>query len=84
MKVKEEGSENTVSGYSVCVVHSCEHECVSPDNIKLACEKHQPIISGACHQQEARKSILKNMPVMKGEVGSSVVDVYETLDALEW
>ena len=75
VKVKEQGSENTVTRSSVCVVHSCEHECVSPDNIKLACANHLPIISGACDQQEARQSILKNMPVVKGEVGLSVVNV---------
>ena len=28
VKVKEQGSENTVTGSSVCVVHSCEHVLV--------------------------------------------------------
>ena len=76
LQVKESrNTGNTVTGTSVCVVHSCEQKCVSPDNIKLACGKNIPIISGACDQQEARKSILRNMPVVKGKVGETVVDV---------
>ena len=68
---KEKKEENSTA----CALHTCEQDCVTTENIKLACGKQVPIVSGACEQQENRRSILKNMPVKKGKVGSNIVDV---------
>ena len=68
---KEKKEENS----TVCALHTCEQDCVTTENIRLACGKQVPIVSGACEQQKNRRSILKNMPVKKGKVGSNIVDV---------
>ena len=64
VKIKEKGSENTAMASSVCVVHACEHEWVNPDNIKLACGKHLPIVGGTCDQQEASQYFIGTVEAM--------------------
>ena len=59
---------------SACVLHDCEHDCVGEKTLKLACGKQVPIVSGACNQPKETICGLKNMPVLKGKVGSKVVD----------
>ena len=59
---------------SACVLHTCEHDCVNKDSLKLACGREVPIVSGACNQPKERNFNFKNMPVLKGKVGSKMVD----------
>jgi len=53
-------------------VHSNDHtdcECVGDSEVKLACGKRLPIISGAC------RVVSDNLPITKGLVGDVMVDV---------
>ena len=59
---------------SACVLRTCEHDCVNENSLKLACERYVPIVSGACNHPKEKNFGFKNMPVLKGKVGSKMVD----------
>ena len=66
--------EQGVKETSACVLHTCEHDCVNENSLKLACGRYVPIVSGACNQTKEKNFGFKNMPVLKGKVGSKMVD----------